>query len=178
MRRLFLVSLLVSVLILSSDLPAPGCGDKLLVLGRSVSFGALTGLRPANILAYLHAGTQGSTVLSDPQLQSVLKKAGHQLRLVENPDELNIALHSGKYDLVLADLADATAMESTLKLNPGSPVVVPVLSDPTKAEITTAERHYQCVLKSERKSSNYLFAIDKALEVKLKRGRGKFGGVH
>ena len=178
MRRLFLVSLLVSVLILSSDLPAPGCGDKLLVLGRSVSFGALTGLRPANILAYLHVGTPGSAVLSDHQLQSVLKKAGHQLHVVENAGEFNVALRSGKYDLVLADLADATAMESTLKLNPGSPVVVPVLSDPTKAEITTAERHYQCVLKSERKSSNYLFAIDKALEVKLKRGRGKFGGVH
>jgi len=37
MGRLFLVFLLVSALILSSGLPARGCGDKLLVLGRSVT---------------------------------------------------------------------------------------------------------------------------------------------
>ena len=177
MRRLFLVSLLVSALILSSGSPARGCGDKLLVLGRSVSFGALTGLRPANILAYLHVGTPGSALLSDPQLQSVLKKAGHQLHVVENAGEFNVALRSGKYDLVLADLADATAMESALKSNPGSPVIVPVLSDPTKAEVATAERHYRCVLKSEKKGSNYLSAIDRALEVKLKRSHANFGGA-
>jgi len=47
-----------------------------------------------------------------------------------------------------------------------------------KAKGADAERQYRCLLKSEKKSSNYLAAINKALEVKLKRSHAKIGGSH
>ena len=64
MRKFFACVFVLSI-VLSSSVPAHSCGDKLLVLGRGVRFQTLTGTRPANILAYLHAGTDVSAV-ADP----------------------------------------------------------------------------------------------------------------
>ncbi|PYX35567.1 MAG: hypothetical protein DMG75_13620 [Acidobacteria bacterium] len=182
MRRLLVATVFVFSMVLLSGMPARGCGDKLLVLGRAVRFGALTGVRAAKILAYIHRDARGSESLGDPQFQSALQKAGHQLHIVKNSEQLELALHSGKYDLVLADLADASAIESVVQSNPNPPLIVPVLYEPTKAEFAAAEKRYHCALKAQSKSGNYLSVIDKAIEMKLgaeaklKRDRSKTSG--
>src|SRR5215470_20342952 len=96
------------------SVPAHGCGDKLLVLGRGIRLGALLGNRSAKILAYQHAGTHGAELIADPEFQAALKSAGYQLRVVRDTEELEVALRLGKYDLLVADVADASAVEPAI----------------------------------------------------------------
>jgi hypothetical protein len=101
MRKLFLVSVFASSVILSTSLPVHGCGDKLLVLGRSLRFQTMSGSRAAGILAYARPGTPSAELIADPKVQSAFKKAGYQFRVVRDGEEVDVALLSGKYDLVL-----------------------------------------------------------------------------
>jgi len=183
MRRLVLVAVFVSSIVVSSGMPAHGCGDKLLVIGRGVRLQALFGNRSAHILAYQHAGTDGSDVIAHSEFQSALKSAGYQLRVVRDTEELEVALRLGKYDLVVADIADAGAVETAVQSAAGSPVFLPILYQPTKPELAIAEKHYRYVLKAQRKTGGYLSVIEQALETKLeaeaklKREHSKPGGA-
>ena len=153
---------------------ALACGDKLMVLGRGVRFqGAYAAVRPAAILIYMHSGSAVPTAIRDPQLQPALKQAGHKLQSVEDPHQLDEALKSGKYDLVLADISDASDLEQQAQSAPSRPAVLPVVFKPTKTEAAAAEKRYQCVLKTPDKTAHYLATIDEAMELRLKAGQGK-----
>ena len=101
MRKPLSAALFVVTMVLCSGMLAYGCGDKLLVMGRSVRLQVLFGNRSAHILAYQHAGTHGSDVIADSEFQSTLKNAGYQLRVVRDTEELEVALRLGKYDLLV-----------------------------------------------------------------------------
>ena len=165
------------------SLPANGCGDKLLVLGRSIRLEALLGNRTAKILAYQHTGTHGAELIGDPEFQSALKGARYQLRVIRDTEELEVALRLGKYDLVLADIADAKAVELAIQSLGGAPGLVPILYQPTKPELSLAEKQYHHVLKASRKAGGNLSVIEQALETKLdteakvKREHRKAGGA-
>ena len=167
MRRLFLVSIFVFSVILFSGMPAHGCGDKLLVLGRSVRLQALFNTRGTYILAYQHAGTRGAEVIADSEFQGAIKKAGYQLRIVRDTEELEVALRSGKYELIIADIADASALGPAMQSAPRMPGILPVLYQPTKGEFASVEKQYRYVLKEQRKGKDYISVIDRALEMKL-----------
>ena len=162
---------------------ANACGDKLLVLGRGIRLEALLGNRTAKILAYQHTGTHGAELIADPQFQSALKSAGYQLRVVRDIEELEVALRLGKYDLVVADVADASAVAPPIRSVAGAPALVPILYQPTKPELALAEKQYRHVLKSPHKVSGNLSVIEQALETKLdteaklKREHRKAGGA-
>jgi len=167
MRKPLSAALFVVTMVLCSGMLAYGCGDKLLVMGRGVRLQALFGNRSAHILAYQHAGTHGSDVISDSEFQSALKNAGYQLRVVRDTEELEVALRLGKYDLLVGDIADADAMESAMQSAAGAPMFLPILYQPAKAELALAEKHYHYVLKAQRKTGGYLSVIEQALETKL-----------
>lgn len=168
MRKLVLTILLGAGVVAACGVSASACGDKLLVLGRGIRLEALLGNRPAKILAYQHAGTHGADLITNPQFQSAIKGAGYQLRVVRDTEELEVALRVGKYDLVVSDIADANALESTLQSLPVAPTLIPILYQPTKADLASAEKRYRYVLKSSPKGAN-LSAIEQALETKLER---------
>ncbi len=169
MRRTLLTCGLVSALMLVSAISAGACGDKLLVLGRGVRFQTVT--QPASILLFIHAGSPGSVVVSDPKFQSALRDAGHKLHPVESQLELDEALKTGRFDIVLTDLADAAALEQPVQAAPSKPVLLPVVYNGTKPEASAAEKHYGCVIKAPGRIGHYLAAVDKAMELKAKRGR-------
>jgi hypothetical protein len=183
MRSLFLVSVFASSVVLSSSLPAHACGDKLLVLGRSIRFQTMSGTRPAGVLAYARPGTQSAEVITDPVFHSAFKKAGYQFRVVRDAEELDVALRSGKYDVVLADITEVAAMEAAIQSSSSTPVLLPVLYEPTKPDLISAERRYRFVLKVRNKGGNNLSVIERALEMKLeaeaklKRDHRKAGGA-
>ena len=79
------------------------------------------------------------------------------------------ALKTGRYDLVLVDLADAPGVEDEMRAAPSPPVVVPVVYEGTKAETEAVKKHYRCLLKAPDKSGNYLNAIDRAMDEKANR---------
>ena len=142
------------------------CGDKLmLVMGaRSLQ---IRSVRPALILAY-PGQTVSATLIRDLQLQPAVKKAGHRIQVVEDPAGLDNALKSGKYDLVLADVAHANEVSQRVLSAPSKPVFLPVAFQASKEEQSAAQKKYHCLLKAPSKPESYLAAIDQAMDWKLK----------
>ncbi len=171
MRRLSLLWSCVTAIVLLAATLVYACGDKLLVLNRGLHFQDLASSRSASILLYNHMGSRTSDAINDGQLQSALLKAGHKLQTVGERSQLDDAVKTGHYDLVLVDLADAPGVEEQLRALPSPPVVVPVLYEGNKAEADAVKAHYRCLLKAPNKMGNYLNAIDRALEEKAKRDR-------
>ena len=182
MRKLLVAAAAVSVILLSG-IPSNACGDKLLVLGRGIRLEALLGSRSAKILAYQHAGTHGAELIADPEFQSALKNSGYQLHVVRDTEELEVAMRLGKYDLLLSDFADASAVEQTAQSVGSTPALLPILYQPTKPELALVEKQYRYVLKVPRKASGNLSVLEQALETKLeteaklKRERRKASGA-
>lgn len=146
------------------------CGDKFVVLGRGVRFQRIHAARhPASILVYMSPGSRVAQADKEFQLQAMLKLAGHKPVAVEGPGFTH-ALSSKKYDLVLADLADAAKLEQEASSAPSKPAVVPVLYNPTSAELATAEESYSCVLQASKKNRHLLAVLD---EVMKSRHRGE-----
>ena len=167
MRNYALAAILSVSMVVCCGVSANACGDKLLVLGRAIRLEALLGNRTAKILAYQHAGTHGGDLIADPEFQSALKKAGYQLRVVRDIEELEVALRLGKYDLLLSDIADTNAVEPTLQAATASPALIPILYQPTRADLAPVEKRYRYVLRSSRKAAGNVSVIEQALETKL-----------
>jgi hypothetical protein len=142
------------------------CGDKLmLVMGaRSLQ---VRPVRPALILAY-PGQTPSATLIRDLRLQPAVKKAGHRVQVVEDRAGLDHALKGGKYDLVMADVANASELSERLVSATSKPVFLPVAFQASKEEQSAAHKKYHCLLKAPGKPENYLAAIDQAMDWKLK----------
>jgi len=142
------------------------CGDKLmLVMGARYS--QIKPLHPASILAY-PGQSPSAAVIRGLQTQPAFKKAGHRLLLVEDSAGLDNALKAGKYDLVVADIANAGEVSQEVAGVASKPVVLPVAFKASKEEQSAAQKKYHCLLKAPGDTENYLAAIDQAMEWKLK----------
>ena len=105
--RYFLVLVAVTATTLSQGAtPLHACGDKLMMLGRGIRFQSKHTPRAASVLLYLPASATGRP-LTDPNLESALREAGHAVRAVTMPADLDGALRSGTFDVVLANVTDA-----------------------------------------------------------------------
>jgi hypothetical protein len=142
------------------------CGDKLmLVMGARSS--RIKPVHPALILAY-PGKNASATLIRDLPLHLVLKKAGHRIQVLEDPAKLENALRTEKYDLVMADIANASEFSQRLLLAPSKPIVLPVAFQASKEEQSAAQKRYHCLLKAPSNVEHYLVAIDQAMEWKLK----------
>ena len=142
------------------------CGDKLmLVMG--VRLSRIKPVQPALILAY-PGRTASATLIRDLQLQPAVKKAGHRIQVVEDLAGLDNALKSGKYDLVMADVANANELSRLVLAAPSKAVLLPVAFQSSKEEQSAAQKKYHCLLKAPGNPDHYLAAIDQAMDWKLK----------
>ena len=142
------------------------CGDKLmLVMGARA--GQIKPLHPAAILAYPGQSASAS-VIRGLQSQPAFKKAGHHFQLVEDSKGLDQALKTGKFDVVVADVANASDVSQELTSAASKPVLLPVAFKASKEEQSAAQKKYHCLLKAPSDPENYLAAIDQAMELKLK----------
>jgi hypothetical protein len=161
LRPLTLVGLLFGGVV------AWACGDKLmLVMGSRSS--RIRPTHPAAILAY-PGRSASAAVIRQFQSEPAFKKAGHRFQLVEDSAGLDTALKAGKYDLVVADVANADELSQQVSLAPSKPVLLPVAFKTSKEGQSAAQRKYHCLLKAPGNAENYLDAIDRAMELKLKR---------
>ena len=145
---------------------AQACGDKFLVVGRGVKYSRAHAVHPASILIYMNPASRLPAAAKDVQLESNLKQAGYKVQSVENTAGLQSALKSAKYDLVLADIADSPSLEKDVASEPSKPIVVPVLYQPTSAELAAAKKEYGCAMKAPGK--DYLATIDEIMARKTK----------
>lgn len=140
---------------------ALACGEKFLIVGRGSKFQrSYVALHPASAVV-LNSG-----LTARREFQSRLKLAGHRIRLVSNTGLLRQALEDERFDLVLADITDATAVEAAMLSTGSDAVFLPVVD----AASPTPQGQYRCPLKQEggAKSRNFLTALDAVMDSKRK----------
>lgn len=172
MRKALGVLGIVGTVLASRAPGALACGDKFLVVGRTVRTQRLQGaVHRAAILMYVSPGGALVQALKETGLDRQLTLAGHKLEPVKDGGALDRALATGNYDLVLADLSDMTALEPRVGAAPAHPTLLPIVYNPTGEELETAQREYRCVMRSPSTRQGYLAVIEDAMAARLKRNR-------
>ena len=180
MRRYLLASIacVMTVVILNPAL-VEACGEKLLTLGRAIRFQSRHTPRAASVLLYLPQ-TGAAQPLTDPNLESALREAGHAVRAATTSADLESALRSGNYDVVLANLTDAPDLERAQAVTDRNAVVLPAVyliapaQQPipqAKADRDSASKAFGVVVEVPGRPGHYCAAVDKAMDLKLKRER-------
>ena len=144
---------------------ALACGDKLLLVMGARS----SQVRSHSALILAYPGQSASAALiRDLQIQPAVRKAGHRFQVIEDLAGLENALKASKYDLVVADVANAGEVTQHIAAAPSKPVFLPVAFKAPKEEQSAAQKKYHCLLKAPSNPENYLAAIDQAMDWKLK----------
>ena len=160
MRRILLGIVIIAGIFPLGIAVANACGDKALRIGRGIRFQRTS--HPAAVLIFIPSNATRAT-----QLQSMLKKVGHKPYTVQGVDSLGEALKSGQYDLVFTDFAAAAGLETNIRTSPSKPVLVAVVSEGKKAEVTAAQRQYRYVVKNPHSADQYLDAIEDAMRSRV-----------
>jgi hypothetical protein len=159
--------LLVGVLVLAgagSELLA--CGDKFLVISRGTRYQRAAILRkPAAILVYANPASTLPRSLARVRVEDTLSRVGYRTTSVSSPVELDQALRRGGWDLVVADLADSTALRGRYA-GTAAPMVLPVLYDAGRSDVAQARKEYGHAIKGPVKSQAFLDAVDEALALR------------
>lgn len=167
MRRRLLVAGLVVLTFAGSDLFA--CGDKFLVVSRGTRFQRAGLARPpATILVYANPTSTLPKALEKAEVDETLRKAGYKPTSVTDPKQLEQTLRKGGWDLVIADLADGTAVRSVVAGATKEPMILPVVYRATGSEIAQAKKDYPRVIKGPVKSQAFLDAVDDAVLLRMK----------
>jgi hypothetical protein len=144
------------------------CGDKFLLIGHGAGFQkGYAAVHPASILIYVQGKSAKALAIRDPQLAAGLKRAGHKVNVLEDRARLIQTLNSARYDIVLADFSDAIALESEVRASNAKPALVPVMYDPSKADMADAEKQFVCLLKAPEKITHFLNVIDDLMKTRL-----------
>ena len=167
MRRLLLTVVLVAGPAFLGWNGVSACGDKFLMITGARSLRGVTAAHPASILMYRPAAGAKDRAIQDPQLEAGLRQAGHRVEVLSDGSKLSATLNAGRYDIVLADFADAVAFEPQVRQAAAQPALVPVLYQRTKAEIAAAEKQFVCLLKAPERISRFLTVLDDLMKTRL-----------
>jgi hypothetical protein len=143
---------------------AHACGDKFLVIGRGVRR-IPRAAHPASILLYMNSDSRLPAAARDLKLEASLKQAGHSVAVAQNLARLQEQLGTGRYDLVIADIADARALHAT----GARPLIVPVAYHPTQAELAQGREEFGRVVEAPQKGVAFVSLIDEAAKQALSR---------
>ena len=178
MRRVVLV-LLVTMVVGQGAMPLHACGDKLMMLGRGIRFQSKHTPRAAAVLLYLPESATGRSLI-DPNLESALREAGHAVRAVTSAVDLETALKSGTFDVILANVTHAPELEKARSVADRQAVVLPAIylvapaahdKQQSKADRQRASKDFSVVVEVPGRPGHYCHAVDQAMELKLKRAK-------
>ena len=183
MKRYVLPAIAVSVSVVLAPVAVYACGEKLLAMGRMIRFESRHSPRPASVLLYAPQ-TGGGRPLADPNLESALKEAGHAVRAATTIADLESALGSGGYDVVLANITDAPEIERVQAVATAHAVVLPAIylftpaqaKEQAKTDRAAASKTFGVVVEVPGRAGHYCAAVDKAMDLKLKRERSTARG--
>jgi hypothetical protein len=143
--------------------PLQACGEKFLMGSRGSRLQRPAPARTsAAILVYANPGFNLTRALANVPFEATLRKAGYRPTVVTSADAFANALGRGGWDLVLVDVADSPAVSSRVH-GANAPIVLPVMYNPTGAELAAAKKQNQRILKAPTKNQSFLDAIDDAL---------------
>ena len=122
----------------------------------------------ASILLFAEPKSSVAAALEDGNFRKDLERAGHRLRSATSKEELEAALGTGTYDLLMADYKSVPALEAEAKSAASHPTVLPTLYNPSPADLAAAEKQYRCVMKAPSKQTDYLAVVNEALAERAK----------
>ena len=124
---------------------------------------------PATILIYVNPASHMPAAMKEFRLEATLKKAGHKPKTVDSSADLDKALASGKYDLVLADLSDCPDVSRNAASATSKPMVVPVLYKPSPEELSNVEKKYGCLIApASSRNTDLLPVLEQAMQNRAK----------
>jgi hypothetical protein len=165
-KRVFLIAAgLAGALFLGQGL-AVACGDKFVLLGGGARVNRSK--YPSRVLVFMNPASRVPAAEKEFHVEATLTAAGHKAKVVESEAEVQKALDSGKYDLVLADTADVPGLRQRCAASASRPAVLPLLYKPTPEELSAAEKEANCLVRPSKKSSDLLAVIDETM-----KGRSK-----
>jgi len=164
-RVLTTMAMVVGALVFGGAI-ASACGDKFVLLGR----GSLVARSkfPSTILIFMNPSSRVPAADKEFHVEAILKAAGHKAQVAESPADVQKALASGKYDLVLADFDDVPALRKEAASVASKPVVLPILYKPTPAELSAAEKESECLVKPSKASRDLLIVVDQTMAERRK----------
>jgi hypothetical protein len=179
MRRILVLLTVVAGALSQGPVPLHACGDKLMMLGRGVRFQSKHTPRAATVLLYLPESATGQA-LTDPKLESALREAGHAVRAVTSSADLQSALRSGTFDVVLANVTHASELDLAKDVAANHAVVLPAIylvtpgtqlpaKQQSKADRDKASKDFAVIVEVPGRPGHYCHAVDQAMELKLKR---------
>lgn len=138
------------------------CGDKFLVPGRGVRFQRTVAERQAStLLIWAPPASPLAATLSKLELVASLGKAGYKPTVAVTAQDLERAASGGRWDVVVADAAEGTAVKARLQ-PPATTHMVAVTPKMTQTQMAEVRATYPVVLKAPSRAQDFLDAIDAA----------------
>jgi hypothetical protein len=169
-RRLATALVVLAVGALGSQVLS-ACGDKFVLLGRGVRFQrAYAAIHPAAILLVIPPKSVKNAAVRDSRLQSALKMAGHQVDVVPAAS-LTEALARARYDIILAERADAVGIADLAPAAPRKAAVLGILEKPSAADLAAARQRLDGVITTPQPLPDILRLLDDVMKARLERAR-------
>jgi len=166
MKRLPLLAAIVAGVLAFGPDVATGCGDKFVLIGGGARVNRSK--FPSRVLVFMNPGSRIPAAEKEFHVEATLAAAGHKPKVVESEAEVEKALASGQYDLVLADLADVPMLRKECSSIASKPAVLPLLYKPTAEELVAAEKEANCLARPSKRSSDLLAVIDETMQSRQK----------
>jgi hypothetical protein len=148
------------------------CGDKFLLMGRGPRFQrAYAAIHPASILIIMPTRNGKSAAVRDPNLATALTMAGHKVDSLRLGSDLNEAFARRRYDIILAERADAEAIPLAEVPDRLKPTVVAILEDPSKDVVEAARNQIGYVLATPQPLVKILNALDDIMKMRIDASR-------
>jgi hypothetical protein len=161
------VAVLVVACTISSAGDAGACGDKFLIVGRGSRLQrAYCAIRPASILVYINHKSNRAKAMGDPQFHKALVQAGHKSQTINDLERLGDRVGADQIDVVLADIADAAAVERQLSAVAPNALLLPILYKPSAEQIASATKQFGIVLTAPDRVTHFLGVIDDAMKAR------------
>ena len=173
MRRVLFLFTLALVVAVPGSQRADACGDKFLQVGRGILQRFYVPNSSASILVFAPPRS-GTSLIKEQKFQAALQLAGHKsVTVVRDEAGVSKALSERQYDLALVGQDDLAAFGLAADVTqPAAPTVLPVMNKkPTKSEMETCKRQYDCELKTTDRLDNFLKVMDDAMKARKKAKR-------
>jgi hypothetical protein len=164
MRRALIAFVVVAVGVVAQRADLGACGDKSLSAGGIKHQKATASKYPASILIYGQPNSRISAAARELKLQSTLSQVGHTYREIGTWPEAEAALKSGRFNIVMADVALVADLKQRLAAAQSRAVVVPIVYKATKAEADLAKQS-RFVVKAPSRAAVYLDTIADAVRL-------------
>ena len=146
------------------------CGDKSLSPGGIRFQRARAALYPATILIYAQPNSRMTAAARELKLQDSLRAVGYRYREVNSLADLDSALASGQFNVVIADFADVAEVQNRIAASVSRPATIGVAYKLTKAEAHEAAKVCRFMVKVPSRAAQYFSTITDAVRSQNKAG--------